>query len=143
MQRRRLVGRRNPRGRRSGFSGRRIDLLHDGLLNGHAPPLDRGVEVHEHNVAEVGDDHDQAFPPVDLLVDQHEDEDDDGQAVGEAVPGDRVPIDGDLVSGEEAADGDDAEDVEDGAAHDRADAEVALCHEGTHDVREEFGRACT
>ena len=141
MQRGRLVRGRNPRSRRSRFSGRRINLLHDGFLNGNRPPFDRSVEVHEQDVSEVGDDHEEALVPEDLLVNQDEDQDDDGQAVGEAISGDRVPVDGDFVSGEESADGDDAEDVEDGAADDGADAEVALRHEGSHDVGEEFGRA--
>ncbi len=43
------------------------------------------------------------------------------------------------MAGKESADGDDAEDVEDGAAHNCADAEVALRHERAHDVRKELG----
>ena len=140
MQRGRLVGRRDPGRGGARLGRRRIDFLNDGLLDREGPPLDGRVEVHQDDVADVDDDHEEALVPEDLLVDEDEDQDDDGQSVGQTVAGDRVPVDGDLVSGEESTDGDDAEDVEDGAADDGADAEVALRHEGSHDVGEEFRR---
>ena len=75
-----------------------------------------------------------------LFIDEYENENDDGEPVCQAIPGDGVPVDGNLVAGEESTDGDDAEDVEDGAAHDCADTEVALRHERAHDVRKELRR---
>ena len=77
------------------------------------------------------------------LILQHEDEDDDGDAVGQAVAGDGVPIDGNLVACEKSTDGDDPEYVEDCAADDGADAEVTLCDERSDDVGEELRRACS
>ena len=51
-----------------------------------------------------------------------------------------VPSIQNVPAREESADGDDAEDVEDGGADDGADAEVALRHERPHYVGEELGR---
>ena len=73
---------------------------------------------------------------------QDKDENDDSQTVCEAVSGDGVPVDGHLVSGEQATDGDDAKDVEDGAADDSADSKITFCHKSSHDVGEKFWRAC-
>ncbi len=76
-----------------------------------------------------------------LLVLQHHEENDDSNAVDDAVPGDGVPVERDPPPGKKAADGDDAKDVEYSRSDDGADAQVALGHEGADHVREELGRA--
>ena len=73
---------------------------------------------------------------------QDKDENDDSETVGEAVSGDGVPVDGHLVSGEQATNGDNPEDVKDCAAHDGANSKITFGDKSSHDVGEEFWRAC-
>lgn len=73
-----------------------------------------------------------------LLIDEDDDEHNDGHSVADAVPCDGVPVQREPTGREEAAHRDDAKDVEDRAAHDGADANVALGHECPHNVGKEF-----
>ena len=59
-----------------------------GVLRPLLKPL---VEDHDDDVPAVADDHGQALVPEDLLVDEDDDQHDHGQAVDQAVTGDRVP----------------------------------------------------
>lgn len=77
------------------------------------------------------------------FIDEHKNQDHDRKSVGQTISGDRIPIDRNAVSGEEATDGNDAENVEHCTSYDGADAQVALGDKCAHDVGKKFRRACS
>lgn len=97
------------------------------------------IERHQDDVATVTNDHDHCFPPLNLFVHQNDKKNDDGQPVKKAIPRDRIPIQRNALPTKKTADRNDTKNVENGAAHDGADAQVALGDEGAHDVGEQLG----
>ena len=94
-----------------------VEELGDGALGG-------GVDLHEEDVGDVGEEEDQGLPPEDDLVEEEDDEGEEGDGVEGAVAEERPPGEVQHRLGEQGAHADHEEDVEDGRAHDRPDAHV-------------------
>ena len=87
-------------------------------------PLGAGVDLHEEDVGDVGEEEDERLPPEDDLVEEEDDEGEEGDGVEGAVAEEGPPREVQDRLGEEGAHADHEEDVEDGGADDRADAHV-------------------
>lgn len=91
-------------------------------------------------VDKVEEDEGERLVPLDAFVPDGDDEQDDGEAVGDAVPGQRPPVKRHHHAGADSAARGHRQDVEDGAADDGADADVTLCDECADHVDEQLWR---
>ncbi len=102
----------------------RIHALLDAFHHALGLVLNFGVEGHQNDVTSVRNDHYHCLPPEDGLVNENKCQDNDSNAVNEAVACNWIPIQRDFLASKKATDGDDAEDVEDGASNDGPNAQV-------------------
>ena len=87
-------------------------------------PLGAGVDLHEEDVGDVGEEEDERLPPQDDLVEEEDDEGEEGDGVEGAVAEEGPPREVEHRLGEERAHPDHEQDVEDRRAHDRPDPHV-------------------
>ena len=102
-------------------------------------PLDRTVELHEADVADVAEHQQEALPPHDHAVQEEDHEHDEVQDVEGHVSEQGPPGQVQHLPGEDGTHADHEEDVEDGRAHDGADAHVAVGDEDADQGGEELG----
>lgn len=121
-----------------------ISASNSGHLVLEEQPLDeslhRLVPLHEYRVAHVDAEQDQRLPPVNFVITKEVDQRAQADAVERAVAEQRPPRQRQQRFREERAHADDEQDVEDGGADDRADADVVERHEHTDDAGEQLGR---
>jgi len=100
--------------------------------------LDSAVALHEDHVGGVGREQRHTFPHGDDVIQEEDDEHDQIQDVEGDVAEEWPPCQVEDFLGEDSAHPNHKEDVEDGRAHDGADAHVALCDEDADDGGEEL-----
>ena len=97
------------------------------------------VELHKDDVAEVPEEEYQGLPPLDGVVEEEEDKDDEGDGVEGGVPDEGPGSQLEGFSTGEGTGSDDKENIEDGAAYDGSDPDVGDGDEDADDGGEEFG----
>jgi len=118
--------------------GPHLDDAHVPVDLGLDHALDLAVELHEAHVADVAQQQHQALPPQDGVVQEEDDEHDEVQDVEGHVSEERPPGQVQYLPGEDGAHADHKQDVEDGRAHDGADAHVAVGDEDSDQGGEEL-----
>ena len=102
--------------------------------------LEHHVELHEDDVAEVPEEEYQRLIPLDGVVEEEDDENDEGDGVEGGVSYERPGRQLEGFSAGKGTGGDDEEDVEHGAPHDCSDSHVGDGDEDADDGGEELWR---
>ena len=101
--------------------------------------LDRSIELHKGHIGYVAREQANAFKIGDVVIQEEDDEHDQAYDVKGHVPKEGPPGEVEDLPGEDGTHPDDKQDVEDGRAHDGADAHVAVGDEDPDDRGEELG----
>ena len=102
------------------------------------PALNISVKFHKYHIGHIAEHEKQRLPPVNLVVQEEDDETDEAEAVERHVPEQGPPSQGEDAGAHNGAHADHKEDVEDCRADDGADANVATRDEDADEAGEQF-----